>query len=104
MPNKEKDKDVVKGWVGLRGGSGQVLACLVRRACLERFFLAVCSALLRLRFATQGCRFCWAWRLWSAGAVDAFTSAKVFRRGFLLCVGYVGKIYLNKSAFLLGIC
>lgn len=45
MPNKEKDKDVVKGWVGLRGGSGQVLACLVRRAGLERFFLAVCPAL-----------------------------------------------------------
>lgn len=45
MPNKEKGKDVVKGWVGLRGGSGQVLAGLVRWACLERFFLAVCPAL-----------------------------------------------------------
>ena len=99
MPNKEKDKDVVKGWIGLRGGSGQVLACLVRWACLERFFLAVCPALFGRNVLT-------------GLPVLLGVAALVCRGGRclhqcqgippgLLCVDYVSKIDLNKSAFLL---
>lgn len=96
MPNKEKDKDVVKGWVGLRGGSGQVLACLVRWACLERFFLAVCPALfgrnvltglpVLLGVASLVCR-----------GGGCFTSAKMRCRGFLLCVVFGGCNGQNRS-------